>query len=123
MEAAAVKGLAFMIPVKRTKECLEQGKLREEELSNWLTDEDREFLSQPIHSSFWYPIETSDRFFQLLRDVVGGGDDEYFKEFGSKAVEEVLESSAVRAIVVGAPARATSRDRSLPGTRLSLSTT
>lgn len=88
----AIKGRIFATAVEDVTKLLAAGELRREELPRWLQPEDLAALEQPVVATEWYAIQTYARVCTLLRDVVGGGSDDYLRERGKRSAERLLEA-------------------------------
>lgn len=58
----------------------------------FLTNEDREIISQKILPSAWYPFETYKRCFTALVNVVAKGDMEMVRQWGQVYGEQIIKS-------------------------------
>jgi uncharacterized protein (TIGR02265 family) len=76
-----------------------------EHFDRFLTDADRELLTQKILPISWYPFESYKRLFEALVAVVAGGDmgvvQQWGRDYGSTILDGVYRST----VVVGNPLR------------------
>jgi hypothetical protein len=88
----SVKGSVFATVVEDVLKSLARGAVKREQLSRWLRPEDLPFLDERIGVSTWYPIHSYTRMNELLRDVEGGGDNEYLRQCGRRTARRLLEA-------------------------------
>jgi len=88
----SVKGSVFVAIVEDVQKLLAAGKLRREELGRWLQPRDLGHLDAPIHAHEWYDVRVYARMSELLRDVEGGGRNEYLVRRGSRTAKRLLDA-------------------------------
>jgi hypothetical protein len=88
----SIKGSVFASVVDDVRKLLAGGELRRDEASRWLEPGDFALLEREIHVSHWYDIRLYSRLSLLLRDVVGGGDNEFLREKGRATARRLLEA-------------------------------
>lgn len=88
----SIKGSVFVAVMEDVRKVVSKGALSERELDRWLRPEDRKYLDEEILVSSWYDIGTYARMIELLRDVEGGGSNEYLREGGRRTARRLLES-------------------------------
>ena len=87
----SIKGSVFATIVESINKLLAQGSVSREELSRWLKPDDIPFLDQEVSVSEWYDIRASARMSELMRDVEGGGNNEYLRRLGRQSARRLLE--------------------------------
>ena len=88
--APSIKGRFFETAAADVRRLFESGELASDRLARWLGPGDQALLGGPIEADAWYDIRVYARLLALLRDVEGGGRDDYLRERGSKNAERVL---------------------------------
>jgi hypothetical protein len=88
----SIKGRIFATAIEDLTKLLAAGELRREELGRWLKPGDLPVLDQPIVATEWYCIQTYARVCTLLRDVAGGGNDDYLRKRGERSALKLLEA-------------------------------
>ena len=88
----SVKGSVFASVVEDVLKSLARGSLRREQLGRWLRPEDIALLDEKIGISSWYPISAYTHMGELLRDVEGGGNNEYLRQCGRQTARRLLEA-------------------------------
>jgi hypothetical protein len=88
----SIKGTVFALLVEDVKKLVERGEVKQEELTRWLKPADLDLLRREISISDWYDIRAYDRMNLLLRDVEGGGKNEYLRRRGKETAKRLLES-------------------------------
>ncbi|HTO06855.1 MAG TPA: hypothetical protein VMR86_07325 [Myxococcota bacterium] len=88
----SIKGSVFCAAVEDIHKLLAAHKLERSELSRWLKPKDLTYLESPIQPFEWYDIRSYARMGELLRDVEGGGSNEYLKRRGAKNARRLLEA-------------------------------
>jgi hypothetical protein len=91
-QSPCVKGTVFGGAVEQVKKLLADGTLSREEAGRWLRPEDLELLDTPVLISAWYDVRAFTRLNELLRDVEGGGSDEFMRELGRESARRLLEA-------------------------------
>ncbi len=87
----SIKGSVFAGIVEAVNKLLAGDALTREEAARWLREEDFALLDQEITVASWYDIRSYDRMNRLLRDVEGGGSNEYLREGGRATARRLLE--------------------------------
>jgi hypothetical protein len=86
----SVKGSVFIAAVESVKKLLAENQVSRAETSRWLQPGDLELIeSGKLSISAWYDIRIFDRLNYLLRDVAGGGDDDYMRELGRESARRL----------------------------------
>ncbi|HTO07639.1 MAG TPA: hypothetical protein VMR86_11370, partial [Myxococcota bacterium] len=81
----SIKGSVFAGLVEDIQKLLAAQRLKESELTRWLKPKDKEHLAaKAIQAHEWYDIRSYDRMSLLLRDVEGGGSNEYLRKRGAR---------------------------------------
>ena len=88
----SIKGSALLGLFENVKKLLAQGSLSQTETERWLKPEDIALLEQEALVSDWYDIRTYVRMSELLRDVAGGGSNEYLKQRGRQSARRLIEA-------------------------------
>jgi len=91
-QTPSIKGSVFAGVVEDVKKLLASGEVSREDLTRWLSASDVELLEQRITISSWYDIQAYQRMGVLLRDVVGGGSNEYLRRLGRETARRLLEA-------------------------------
>jgi hypothetical protein len=93
-----VKGAVFIQVVEELQRLLEAGAVARADLGRWLRPEDLEVVAERPLASAWYPIDLYVRANLLLRDVAGGGRDEYLVEQGRRSARRLLAEGHYRQV-------------------------
>jgi len=88
----SVKGAVFAGVVEAVRKLLESGELTREEASRRLQPSDLALLDAPVSIAGWYPIGAFDRMSELMRDLVGGGTNDYLRELGRESARRLLSA-------------------------------
>jgi hypothetical protein len=88
----SIKGSVFASVVDDVRKLLAGGELSRDEALRWLEPGDLALLEREIFVSHWYDIRSYSRLSLLLRDVVGGGDNEFLREKGRATARRLLEA-------------------------------
>jgi hypothetical protein len=88
----SIKGSVFAGLVEDIQKLLAQKKLKREELTRWLAPKDLVHLDAPVQPFEWYDIRSYDNMSLLLRDVEGGGRNEYLRQRGARNAKRLLEA-------------------------------
>jgi hypothetical protein len=91
-ETPSIKGSVFAGVVEGVQKMLSEGEIGRADLSRWLYPSDIELLDQNISISSWYDIQSYQRMGSMLRDVVGGGSNEYLRAQGRETARRLLEA-------------------------------
>jgi hypothetical protein len=78
--------------VEAIHKLVEKRGLSEYELSRWLQPEDIALLGNRVQIALWYDIQSFARMNELLRDVEGGGSNEYLRKRGRASARALLEA-------------------------------
>lgn len=88
----SIKGSVFLGLVEDIHKLLAAKKLKREELSRWLKPKDIQCLDSPVHAHEWYDIRIYEHMSELLRDVEGGGRNEYLCKRGGRNARRLLDA-------------------------------
>jgi hypothetical protein len=88
----SVKGSVFSSVVEDVLKSIEKGAVRKDQLGRWLRPEDLALLDEKINVATWYPISAYARMGELLRDVEGGGNNEYLRQLGRQTARRLLDA-------------------------------
>jgi hypothetical protein len=88
----SIKGSVFSGLVEDIQKLLATKRLKREELTRWLDPKDLAYLEAPVQPFEWYDIRTYARMSELLRDVEGGGSNEYLRKRGARNAKRLLEA-------------------------------
>jgi hypothetical protein len=88
--APSIKGRFFESAALDVRRLFESGELASDRVSRWLGPGDQAVLDGPIEADAWYDIRLYARLLALLRDVEGGGRDDYLRGRGEKNCERAL---------------------------------
>jgi hypothetical protein len=88
----SIKGSVFAGLVEDINKLLAARKLKREELSRWLKPKDLAYLDAPVQPFEWYDIRSYAHMSELLRDVEGGGSNQYLRERGARNARRLLEA-------------------------------
>jgi hypothetical protein len=91
-DTPSIKGSVFAGVVEEVKKLLASGELGKTDAARWLQSEDLLLLDQTISVSNWYAIGSYTRMNELLREVVGGGSNEYLRDCGRQTARRLLEA-------------------------------
>ena len=86
-----IKGSVYSAAVEDVNKLFASDELSQDQAKNWLEDADFGLLDQVIGLASWYDIQSYDRLNCLLRDVEGGGRNEYLREKGRDTARRLLE--------------------------------
>jgi hypothetical protein len=87
----SVKGSVFGGVVEEFRKLVAGNELTREQASRWLRPGDLDLIDAPVSIASWYDVGTFARLNELLRDVVGGGSNEYLRERGRESARRLLE--------------------------------
>jgi len=87
----SIKGAAFAFVVEKVLKLLSGGEVSRDELARRLPSGGLEALDRPIILVSWYDIRIYTALMELLRDVVGEGENEYLVRHGGEAAERLLQ--------------------------------
>jgi hypothetical protein len=88
----SIKGSVFVRAVEDTLKLVSAGKLARGDLQRWLRPTDVALLDSPVGSSSWYDVQAYGRLLELLKDVEGGGKNDYLRERGARSAELLRQS-------------------------------
>lgn len=88
----SVKGTIFGVAVDDVIALVERRRVARAELSRWLRPEDLALLVERPLASGWYDVGAYARMSALLRDVVGGGSDEFLRQLGRRTARQLIAS-------------------------------
>jgi hypothetical protein len=91
-DVPSIKGGVFRLAVEDLSKLVSDDKISREELERRLQAEDLGYLDQEISATKWYPIYSYARLLALLRDVEGGGSNEYLRKRGGRSAETLLQA-------------------------------
>lgn len=89
---ASIKGSIFSRAVEDLRKLVTEGEVSRDELERRLRPSDLAYLDQPLQLSGWYDVKAYGRMLELLRDVAGGGKNEYLRARGVESAEALLEA-------------------------------
>ena len=92
MAGPGIKGSVFAAIVGHVRELRDAGKIDPGELELRLGREGVALLDAKIQGASWYSIEVYGRIRELLRDVEGGGRDQYTIDGGAASARRMIES-------------------------------
>jgi hypothetical protein len=88
----SIKGSVFAVLVEDIQKLLGAKRLKQDELKRWLNPKDLAYLESPVQPFEWYDIRAYARMSELLRDVEGGGSNEYLRRRGARNAKRLLEA-------------------------------
>jgi hypothetical protein len=86
----SIKGSVFTGVVEDTRKLLESSGTSERDARRWLEPEDFALLEQPISVSSWYDIRSYTRMSGFLREIAGGGSNEYLRQLGRQTARRLI---------------------------------
>jgi hypothetical protein len=90
-EVPSIKGAVFAFVVEKIQKLLAAGEVSRHELARRLPSGGLEVLDRPIVVIAWYDIRIYAALMELLKDVAGGGKNDYLVRHGSDAAERLLQ--------------------------------
>jgi hypothetical protein len=87
----SIKGSVFAAIVEDVQKLLAENKVQRDELLRWLEKKDLPVLEGTIHAHEWYDVRVYARLAELLRDVDGGGRNEYLQKRGERTARRLLD--------------------------------
>jgi hypothetical protein len=91
MAAVSIKGTALSTLVEDVKRLVDKGHISREELEVRLEASDLALLEAKIEPASWYDIDAYRRMMELLRDVEGAGDSDYWFRRGARSAVHLIE--------------------------------
>jgi hypothetical protein len=91
-DVPSIKGTGLQAVVEDVRRLVEAGRISREALEARLEAEDLALLDQKILPGLWYPNACHRRLTELLRDVEGGGSDDYVVRRGADTARRFLEA-------------------------------
>ena len=88
----SIKGSVFASVVEGVNKLVTGGEISLKELTRWLEPQDLDLLNQQLLVSEWYDIRAYSRMSELLRDVEGGGNNDYLRQRGRQTARRLLEA-------------------------------
>jgi len=88
----SIRGSIFSPAVEDVHKLLTEGAVAERELSRWLQPPDVALLRQALSDTEWYDVRAYARILSLLREVAGGGKDDYLRRRGAASAERLLDA-------------------------------
>ena len=89
----SIKGSVFAGLVEDIHKLVAAKRVKDSELTRWLKPKDLEYLAAKlIQPHEWYDIRSYDRMSLLLRDVEGGGKNEYLRKRGARNAKRLLDA-------------------------------
>lgn len=92
MAKPGIKGSVFMGIVDEVRALRDGGRVSAATLEARLGKEGVGYLGDSILPAIWYPIETYGKMRELLRDIEGGGKDEYTMRSAAATARRLVES-------------------------------
>lgn len=86
----SIKGSVFAGVVEAVRKLVDQGELSRDKAARWLQPADLALLDAQISIAGWYDVRIFDRMSELLRDVAGGGSNDYLRELGRESARRLL---------------------------------
>lgn len=88
----SIKGSVFSGLVDDIKKLLAANRVKQTEFARWLKPKDLAYLEGNVQAHEWYDIRSYDRMSLLLRDVEGGGSNEYLRKRGARNAKRLLDA-------------------------------
>jgi hypothetical protein len=88
----SIKGSVFGSVVEDARKLFARGELGRADAPRWLEPDDLRLLDSEIFVSHWYDIRAYARLSLLLRDVEGGGSNEFLRQKGRDTARRLLEA-------------------------------
>lgn len=86
----SIKGSVFAAVVEDVRKLRQRGEVSDTDLPRWLKPEDVALLDSEIFVSHWYDVRIYARLNDLLRDIEGGGENEYLRERGRETARRLV---------------------------------
>jgi len=90
-DVPSIKGAAFAFVVEKIQKLLAAGDISRNELDRCLPSGGLAVLDRPIVFIGWYDIRIYAGLMELLRDIAGGGKNDYLVRHGCEAAERLLQ--------------------------------
>ena len=87
----SIKGSVFAGVVEDVKKLLGSGLAPRHEANRFLQPQDFALLEAPVVITRWYDIQIYTRMNELLREIEGGGSNEYLRTLGRQTANRLLE--------------------------------
>ncbi len=91
MSGLCIKGTAISTVVEDVKRLVDEGHISREDLEFRLEASDLALLEAKIEPISWYDIDAYRRMMELLRDLEGAGDPDYWFRRGAKSAAHLIE--------------------------------
>jgi len=88
----SIKGSLLSSIVESILKLMSEAQISHEELERRLQPGDLQILDSKIQLTQWYDVRCYERLVKLLRDVEGGGHNEYLRQRGAQAAERLLKA-------------------------------
>jgi hypothetical protein len=88
----SIKGSVFAGLVEDIQKLLAARRVSRDELTRWLVPKDLSLLESPVLAHEWYDTRVYTRMSELLRDVEGGGRNEYLCRRGARNARRLLDA-------------------------------
>jgi hypothetical protein len=88
----SIKGSVFGSVVEDVRKLIARGDLTRAEAARWAGPDDLLLLDAEIRVSQWYDIRAYEHLSLLLRDLEGGGSNEYLRQKGRETAQRLLEA-------------------------------
>jgi hypothetical protein len=90
-DVPSIKGSIMAGHLQALLKLRDRGEISRHDLERALSSDTLSLLDQPIQASSWYDIRSYAQIMELLRDVVGGGNNDYFCRAGAASAERLLQ--------------------------------
>jgi hypothetical protein len=87
----SIKGAAFALVVEKVLKLNSSGEISRGELARRLPPGGLEAIDRPVVLVAWYDIRIYAALMELLRDVIGKGENEYLVRHGEEAAERLIQ--------------------------------
>ena len=89
MNQPKIHGMALHGAVEDVQLLRDSGRISPEELANRLGEDELGWLATGLDLEAWYPVQSYERFAQILLELEGAGDPEYLVRRGAAAAERL----------------------------------